>query len=117
MNFAVKLLGATGVGFLCLHTKPREERYKTYWHKMEHDGTYPFGGYSGFGVRSGVPIKRGNESYNVNGYICAECGHIKADRILEKSSDLNDTILNRVDKDLWMSDEEWCNLMRNDRKN
>lgn len=110
MEMLLRGAGVVGVGFLCLHQKPREERYKTYWHQLEHTHSKIFGGYGGFGV-SGVPVMRGNDTYYLRGYACAECGHISSvDKILNEKSDLDDVILNRIPADLWMTDKEWCEV-------
>ncbi len=102
-----------GVSFLCLHQVPHDEpRYGTYLHKLQHQ----YLGISGFGVTTGVPVKRGCETHNVEGYICAQCGHVKIYGFEDISNGMNDVILSRIDAELWSTDKEWCDAFTTKHK-
>ena len=90
-----------GLGFLCLHQTPKESRYKTYLHKLQHD----YSSVSGFGTRSGFEIKRGSQTHIINGFICGDCGHVSHPDFREKSDETNQVWLDRVDGDVWMTDK------------
>jgi len=103
---------AFGVGFLCLNQTPSIKEYKTYFHQLVHKYSHS----SGFGT-SGIPINRGSQKYYVRGFICADCGHVNADKIQDKCvSWLSSGYLDRISSECWMEDAEWCELLRKNRK-
>lgn len=98
-----------GVSFLCLHQQPTgdDSKFKTYLHKLKHQ----YLSVGGFGTRTGFKVKRGNETHNLRGFICAECGHVEHPELMEKSDKTNDGWINRVNGEPWLTDREWCDLL------
>lgn len=110
-------LTLNGLGFLCLHQKPMQERWKTYHHYIRHQLLTV----EGFAFDSAIKVNRPlsnemqDEEYYVSGYVCRDCGHIDQAQLKPRKDyhDTNDVFLARLSSEPWMTDSEWTKLFTN----
>ena len=122
MNFLLRGATLTAVSFIALHQTPDGDasRYKSYKHFLRHR----HGGILGTPVQGdGTLVKRGNLEYAVRGYVCHACGHVDIYKVVAEASvehplpesataNWNNSWKNRVQGELWASDKEWCDALR-----